>query len=54
MEPEFFIRNETDADVSAIAEVTVAAVQTLEISNHTEQFIVEAMPSKKRELISTR
>ena len=30
------IRGETDADVSAIAEVTVAAFKTLAISNHTE------------------
>ena len=37
------IRNETDADVSAISEVTVAAFKTLEISNHTEQFIVTAL-----------
>ena len=39
MKPKIVIRNETDADVSAIAEVTVAAFRTLEISNHTEQFI---------------
>lgn len=37
------IRNETDADVSAISEVTVAAFKTLEISKHTEQFIVTAL-----------
>lgn len=37
------IRNETDADVSAISEVTVAAFKTLEISNHTEQFIITAL-----------
>jgi putative acetyltransferase len=29
--------------VSAITEVTVAAFETLEISNHTEQFIIEAL-----------
>lgn len=40
MNPKIVIRNETDADVSAIAEVTVAAFETLEISNHTEQFII--------------
>ena len=39
MNPKVVIRNETDADVSAIAEVTVAAFRTLKISNHTEQFI---------------
>jgi putative acetyltransferase len=37
------LRPETDADVAAIAELTVAAFQTLEISNHTEQFIVAAL-----------
>ena len=43
MDPTITIRDETDADVSAIAEVTVAAFETLEISNHTEQFIIEAL-----------
>jgi len=43
MNPKIVIRNETDADVSAIAEVTVAAFETLEISNHTEQFIIAAL-----------
>lgn len=37
------IRNETDADVNAISEVTVAAFNTLAISNHTEQFIITAL-----------
>jgi putative acetyltransferase len=37
------IRSEADADVGAIAEVTVAAFRTLEISHHTEQFIVAAL-----------
>jgi putative acetyltransferase len=43
MNPKIVIRSETDADASAIAEVTVAAFETLEISSHTEQFIVEAL-----------
>ena len=43
MKPKIIIRNEIDADVDTIAEVTVAAFKTLEISNHTEQFIVEAL-----------
>ena len=43
MNPKVVIRNETDADVSAIAEVTVAAFKTLEISNHTEQFIIASL-----------
>ncbi len=43
MKPEIVIRSETDADVAAITEVTVAAFKTLKISNHTEQFIIEAL-----------
>ena len=43
MNPKIIIRNEIDADVDAITEVTVAAFKTLESSNHTEQFIVEAL-----------
>lgn len=41
------IRNETDADVTTIADVTVVAFQSLEISNHTEQFIIEALRAAK-------
>jgi putative acetyltransferase len=47
MNPKIVIRKESDADVSAINEVTVAAFKTLEISNHTEQFIVEALRAAK-------
>ena len=43
MNPKIIIRNEIDADVDEITEVTVAAFKTLEISNHTEEFIVEAL-----------
>src|SRR5512139_2303675 len=43
MNPRIVIRPETDADVDAITEVTVAAFETLEISGHTEQFIVAAL-----------
>jgi putative acetyltransferase len=43
MNPEIVIRGERDADVGAITEVTIAAFATLEISNHTEQFIIEAL-----------
>jgi len=46
------IRNETDADVSTITEVTVAAFKTLEISNHTEQFIIAALRVAKALTIS--
>jgi len=37
------IRKETDADIEAITEVTIAAFKTLPISNNTEQFIVKAL-----------
>ena len=40
---DLIVRNESSADVSAIAEVTVAAFKTLAISNHTEQFIIAAL-----------
>lgn len=43
MNSKIIIRNETAADVRAITDVTVAAFQTLVISNHTEQFIVTAL-----------
>ena len=43
MNPKIIIRNEIDADYDAITEVTAAAFKTLEISNHTEQFIIEAL-----------
>ena len=46
------IRGETDADVNAITEVTVAAFKTLEVSNHTEQFIVVALRAAKALTIS--
>lgn len=43
MNARIVIRSETDADASAIAEVTVAAFKTLEVSQHTEQFIIRAL-----------
>lgn len=52
MDAEIVIRNETDADVGAIAEVTIAAFRTLEISNHTEQFIIEALRTAKALTVS--
>jgi putative acetyltransferase len=45
--PNLVIRNETAADVGAIAEVTIAAFNTLAISNHTEQFIIAALRAAK-------
>ncbi|MDP2109558.1 MAG: N-acetyltransferase [Thiobacillus sp.] len=47
MPPALLIRNETGADVSTITEVTVAAFKTLAISNHTEQFVIEALRATK-------
>jgi len=52
MNQKIVIRSETDADVSAIAEVTAAAFKTLEISNHTEQFIIAALRAAKALTIS--
>ena len=52
MNPEIVIRNETQDDVGAITEVTIAAFKTLEISNHTEQFIIEALRAAKALTVS--
>jgi putative acetyltransferase len=52
MNPKIVIRNETDADIGAITEVTVAAFKTLEISNHTEQFIIAALRASKALTVS--
>lgn len=43
MNPKIVIREETATDAGMIAEVTIAAFKPLEISNHTEQFIIEAL-----------
>lgn len=40
---EITIRPETDADIEAINNITVDAFAALDISNHTEQFIVAAL-----------
>jgi putative acetyltransferase len=52
MTAKVLIRSETGADVSVIADVTVAAFKTLAISNHTEQFIVAALRSAKALTVS--
>ena len=52
MNPKIVIRSESETDVSAITEVTVAAFKTLEISNHTEQFIVGALRAAKALTVS--
>jgi putative acetyltransferase len=52
MNPKIVIRNETHDDTGAITDVTIAAFKTLEISNHTEQFIIEALRAAKALAIS--
>ena len=52
MKDKILIRSETSDDISTIAEVTVAAFKTLEISNHTEQFIIEALRAAKALTVS--
>ncbi len=42
---KFLIRDETKDDAVLITEVTIAAFESLEISNHTEQFIIDALRS---------
>lgn len=37
------IRNETESDIEAISEVTMAAFKTLPICNHAEQFVINAL-----------
>ncbi len=46
------IRDERSADIAVISAVTIAAFATLEISNHTEQFIIEALRGAKALTIS--
>jgi putative acetyltransferase len=52
MNPKIVIRNETQDDVGAISKVTIAAFKTLEISRHTEQFIIEALRAAKALTVS--
>jgi putative acetyltransferase len=52
MKPEITIRSETDADIGTITKVTIAAFKTLEIGNHTEQFIIEALRAAKALTVS--
>lgn len=46
------IRDEKIDDYESISEVTIAAFETMEISNHTEQFIIEALRAAKALTIS--
>ena len=52
MNPELVIRDEVDADIDAINEVTLKAFKDLEVSNHTEQFIIAALRKDKALAIS--
>jgi len=47
MTQKILIRDETTDDAAVITEVTVAAFESMEISNHTEQFIIEALRSAR-------
>lgn len=49
---ESVVRPETAADIDAIRSVTVSAFETLEISNHTEQFIIAALRAAEALTIS--
>ena len=42
---DVLIRDEQSSDYAAISDVTAAAFATMEISNHKEQFIIEALRS---------
>jgi len=46
------IRDEKDSDYRVISDVTKSAFETMEISNHTEQFIIEALRSAKSLTVS--
>jgi putative acetyltransferase len=46
------IRDEKDTDFAAISDVTVAAFQTMEISNHTEQHIIDGLRAAKALTVS--
>lgn len=52
MNPNLLIRSETPADSDAIRDVTVAAFKTLEISGHTEQFIIAALRTARSLTVS--
>jgi len=43
MSPKIVIRSESEGDASAISAVTIAAFKTLQISNHTEQYIIKGL-----------
>ena len=49
---DVLIRAEKDADYGVISDVTKSAFETMGISNHTEQFIIEALRSAKALTVS--
>jgi putative acetyltransferase len=49
---EVLIRDEREGDAAAISEVTVAAFQSLAVSHHTEQYIVDALRAAKALTVS--
>lgn len=46
------IRDEKDTDSRVISDVTKSAFETMEMSNHTEQFIIDALRSAKALAVS--
>ncbi|MHB1124684.1 MAG: hypothetical protein ACYC0T_18480 [Ramlibacter sp.] len=52
MHPTLIIRDETSTDERANTDVTVAAFETLPISRHAEQFIVQALRTAKALTVS--
>lgn len=52
MNQKIRLRPEIDADVNAITDVTVAAFESLEVSDHTEQFVVTALRAAKALTVS--
>lgn len=52
MQPKFLIRDETQADIGVIHDVTVAAFQTMPYSSHTEQYIIEELRAANALVIS--
>lgn len=49
---DVLVRDEREEDIKAIFDVTISAFKTLEISNQTEQFIIEALREVKALTIS--
>lgn len=46
--PKFLIRDETPEDITAITDLTAEAFATLEISDHTEQYVITACAERER------